>query len=63
MNCASKHIAVIIAIREHIIMQVLKTKFGLCDVFILIQNNVAINLAVPILADINDTKNTLLYFK
>lgn len=63
INWASKHNAVIIAIKEHNIIQVLKTKFGLCDAFIFIQNNVAINLAVPILADTIDIKKALLYFK
>jgi len=48
---------------EHSTIQVVKTRFGLFDEFILIQNNVAKIFAVPIFADIIDTKNASLYLR
>ena len=59
----SKHIAVIRANIEHNIIHVINTKFGLLDEFILMQNKVAKSLAVPIFADIIETKKAFLYFK
>ena len=44
-------------------MQVINIKLGFSYVLILIQNNVEIHLAVPILADTIEIKNVLLYFK